>query len=53
MAHLDEVKPELARLEALIADQERAIHLLCQPVGHLFKLEPMIDAADPLDVSQN
>lgn len=39
--HLEEVKPELARLDKVIADEERAIDLLRQPVSHVFKLEPM------------
>ncbi len=39
-AHMAEVKPELERLDKVIADQEQAIHALCQPVPHVFKLEP-------------
>ncbi|HEY0256431.1 MAG TPA: SGNH/GDSL hydrolase family protein [Candidatus Methylacidiphilales bacterium] len=41
-AHLDEVKLELARLDKVIADEEQAIHLLSQPVPHVFKLEPVV-----------
>ena len=40
-AHSNEVKPELARLDKVIADKEQAIHLLSQPVPHVFKLTPV------------
>jgi hypothetical protein len=39
-ARQTEIKPELARLDKMIADQEQAIHLLCQPASHVFRLEP-------------
>jgi hypothetical protein len=38
--HLATVRPELARLDAAIAEQERAIRTLCRPVAHTFRLEP-------------
>ena len=38
--HLDEVKPELERLDKIIVADEQAIHELCQPVPHVFRLEP-------------
>jgi hypothetical protein len=41
MAHLAEVTPELARLDKIIADDEPAIHALCQPNPLIFKLEPV------------
>lgn len=40
-AHLAEVKPELARLDQVLGDEEQAIHLLCQPLPHIFKLQPV------------
>ena len=40
-AHAEEVKPQLAQLDKLIADKEQAIHQLAQPVPHVFKLEPV------------
>jgi len=40
LAHSDEVKPELARLDKVIADDEQAINLLRQPIPHVFKLAP-------------
>jgi hypothetical protein len=40
-AHLNDVKPELARLDKIIADDEQAIHALCQPTAHVFKLVPV------------
>jgi lysophospholipase L1-like esterase len=39
-AHVNDAKAELARLDQVIAGQEAAIHLLAQPVPHVFKLEP-------------
>ncbi len=36
-----EIKPELARLDKIIVEQEQAIHQLCQPVPHVFRLEPV------------
>jgi hypothetical protein len=39
-AHSQEVKPELARLDKIIADEEQAINVLRQPVAHLFRLDP-------------
>jgi len=41
MAHSDQVKPELVRLDKVIADEEQAIDVLRQPVAHVFKLEPV------------
>ena len=40
-AHAEEVKPQLAQLDKLIADKELAIHQLAQPIPHIFKLEPV------------
>ena len=39
-AHATEVKPELARLDKIIAGEEQAINLLRQPVAHNFTLQP-------------
>ena len=36
---LDEVKPELERLDKIIAADEQTIHELCQPVPRVFRLE--------------
>jgi hypothetical protein len=41
-AHQAEVQPELAQLDKQIADDEAAIHTLCQPVPHVFKLDPAV-----------
>ena len=38
-AHAAEVKAELPKLDQAIAEQEAAIHGLCQPVAHVFRLE--------------
>ncbi len=40
-AHSAQVKADLARLDQEIASDEQAIHLLCQPSPHVFKLEPV------------
>jgi hypothetical protein len=40
LAHSDEVKPELAKLDKIIADEEETINVLRQPVVHVFKIEP-------------
>jgi lysophospholipase L1-like esterase len=40
-AHLEAVKPELDQLDKSITDDELAIKLLCQPLPHVFKLEPI------------
>ena len=40
-AHANEVKPQLAQLDKVIADDEQAIHLLSTPAPHVFKLEPV------------
>ncbi len=47
MAHLEAVKPELARLDKVIADQEQSINLLRQPVPHVFTLEPAAGNPSP------
>ena len=39
-AHRAEVKPDLDRLDKVIAADEQTIHDLCQPVPHAFRLEP-------------
>jgi lysophospholipase L1-like esterase len=39
--HFNEVKPQLARLDKTIADDERAIREMRQPSPHVFKLEPV------------
>lgn len=38
--HLNEVKPELERLDKMIADDEQAIHEWRQPTPHVFILAP-------------
>jgi hypothetical protein len=40
LAHSEEVKPELAKLDKIIADEEQAIAVLRQPIAHVFKIEP-------------
>jgi lysophospholipase L1-like esterase len=40
LAHSEAVKPELAKLDKIIADQEQAINVLRQPVVHVFRLDP-------------
>jgi len=40
MVHAVEVKPELAKPDKIIADEEQAINVLRQPVVHIFKIEP-------------
>ena len=40
MAHAVEVKPELAKLDKIIADEEQAINVLHPLVVHIFKIEP-------------
>jgi len=40
-AHAAEVKAELPKLDQAIAGQEAVIHGLCQPVAHVFRLEPV------------
>jgi hypothetical protein len=39
-AHSVEVKPQLEQLDKTIDGDEQAIHDLCQPVPHVFRLEP-------------
>jgi lysophospholipase L1-like esterase len=41
LAHANEVKPELARLDKIIADEEQTINVLRQPVAHLFNIKPV------------
>jgi hypothetical protein len=40
LAHSEQVKPELAKLDKTIADEEQAINVLRQPIAHVFKIEP-------------